>query len=94
MSYIKPDQVNSPKDSWKLDSVLYDGGEGSWSAAEGKWKDGETWNKVLAIRWNGETGKELGQPQSSGYPTWFIVPDKLVGVIRAVIDLLRENKKR
>ncbi|MDE0405895.1 MAG: hypothetical protein OXI53_11375 [Nitrospira sp.] len=94
MSYVKPDKVISPKKRWKLDRVLYDGGEAQWSAAEGQWKDDETWNWALAIRWNGRTGKKLGQPQSSGYPTWLIVPDKLVGVVQAVIDLLLENEKK
>ena len=94
MSYVKPRDVSSPKNRWKLDRVLYNGGEAFWSAAEGQWKDGETWNEALAIRWNGRTGKKLGQPQSSGYPTWFIVPDELVGVIRAVIDILLENEKK
>ena len=90
MRYIKPDKVIYPKKRWKLDHVLYPGKEGSWAAAEGKW-DG---NEALAIRWNGEKGKKLGQPQSSGYPTWFIVPDELMGVIRAVIDLLLKNEKK
>ena len=89
MSYIKPNTVNSPQDRWKLDHVLYPGNEGTWAAAEGKW-DG---NKVLAIRWNGVTGHEKGTPLAHSYPTWFIVPDELVGVIRAVIDLLLENEK-
>ncbi|MYD30136.1 MAG: hypothetical protein F4X01_00780 [Nitrospira sp. SB0661_bin_20] len=90
MSYVKPQDVISPKDRWKLDRILYDGGEDQWAVAKGTWDEEET----LVIRWNGRTGKKLGQPQSSGHPTWFIVPDELVGVIRAVIDLLLENEKK
>ena len=90
MRYIKPDKVISPKNRWKLVRVLYPGTEGEWAAAEGEW-DGK---EVLAIRWNGSTGNKIGQPLAHRYPTWFIVPDELDGVIRAVIDLLLENEKK
>ena len=89
MSYIRPDKVISPKNWWELDRVLYPGEEGTWAAAEGTWEG----KKALAIRWNGRTGKELGQPQSSGYATWFIVPDELEDGIRDVITLLEKSQK-
>ena len=82
MSYVDPNDVDSPKDRWKLDTVIYN--ENGWSAAEGAWDS----KKVLAIRWNGEPGQEKGQPQSHGYPTWFIVPEEIEGVLREVIALL------
>ena len=72
MSYIKPAEVDSPKSRWRLRKVLHDGGEGDWAAAEGQWESGGFWGEVLAIRWNGATGKESGTPQSYGNPTWFI----------------------
>ena len=88
MSYIKPDEVQGPQDYWKLDKIIYEGKEGEWSAAEGRWKNNGTWEKVLAIRWNGETGREIGNPQSRGHATWFIVPNEVAGVLREVISLL------
>ena len=89
MSYIKPEDVTSPKKIWQLDKILYDGGEGKWSAAEGQW-DGET---VLAIRWNGSKDKPIGNPQSTGYPTWFIVPPKLEDAIRKRLKKFSKNRK-
>ena len=88
MSYVDPHDVTSPQERWKLSHVLYDGGKGGWSAATGSWKDGDTWEEVLAIRWNGEGENAIGQPQSHGLPTWFIVPDEVAGVLREVIALL------
>ena len=42
----------------------------------------------LGIRWNGEPSSPLGNPQSRGIPTWFIVPDELRDVVeRAVREL-------
>ena len=85
MSYIKPENVVSPKRLWRSHSVLYDGGASEWSAAEGQWNNGTEWGKVLAIRWYGDTDKEKGNPQARGYPTWFIVPEDLKTVIRDAI---------
>lgn len=98
MGYVRPKDVNSPKGNWLLKRVLHDGGELkptqtdalNWSAAEGKWKGDEGWYDCLALRWNGGSGGELGNPQSRGFPTWFIVPPKLEKAIRRVIN----SKKR
>ncbi|HVA79470.1 MAG TPA: hypothetical protein VNF29_00925 [Candidatus Binataceae bacterium] len=68
---MKPENVNSPKSSWMLIDVLFeDGGDGD-SLAVGKW-DGKP---VLAARWNGEDDKAIGNPQSRGLPTWFVLPE-------------------
>ena len=61
---------------------------GGWSAAEGQWEDDGVWNDVLAIRWNGSSDAEIGNPQSRGCATWFIVPDELENAIRAAIASL------
>ena len=88
MSYIVPGDVDSPRGRWRLHLVLYDGGEGNWSAAEGQWENNGRWDAVLAIRWNGKDGDKLGNPQSRGRPTWFIVPKELEPAIRVVINEL------
>jgi len=31
---------------------------------------------VLAMRWNGTDSNPTGHPQSRGFPTWFIIPEK------------------
>ena len=88
MSYTDPRTVTSPQDQWKLGSILYNSREYGWSVAEGQWKDGETWNNALGIRWNGGGENPLGHPISHFHPVWFIVPDELRDVLREVIALL------
>jgi hypothetical protein len=51
-------------------AVLYDRGKRQAAVAIGRW-DGEP---VLAMRWNGTDDNVIGNPQSRGLPTWFIVP--------------------
>jgi hypothetical protein len=76
MPWINPRDVSSPRARWRLIGVLYDIGAGHASFAHGKW-DGE---EEIAVRWNGSDlpRKSLGNPQSSGYPTWFILPRYMV----------------
>lgn len=74
-NYIPPDKVVSPRKSWSLITVLIDQGEakpdeGRYSLAIGRW-DSEV---RLAMRWNGSKESPIGNPQSRGLPTWFIVP--------------------
>ncbi len=77
-SYIKPDDVRAPKRHWSLVNVLFDGGEATdtnaspSSLAIGLWDN----EPVLAMRWNGNKENRLGNPQSRGLPTWFIVPEQ------------------
>ena len=72
MAYVDPKSVASPRAHWKLIDVLYNGGEDDAALAIGEW-DGE---RRLAMRWNGaETRAGLGNPQSRGLPTWFMLPN-------------------
>lgn len=91
MSYVKPEEVTSPRSYWRLLRVLYDGGDSGqsdsgWSAAEGQWENNGVWENRLAIRWNGTTGAAIGNPQSRGLPTWFLVPEELAGPLRKAIS--------
>ena len=71
MSYIDPKVVASPKAQWKLIDVLYNGGDDEDALAIGEW-EGE---RRLAARWNGsEQYSGIGNPQSRGLPTWFMLP--------------------
>ena len=87
MPYPRPRDVRSPRAHWALIHVLADEGEGEHSVAVGLWDD----QPVLALRWNGggEDGA-LGNPQSRGLPTWFIVPEKFNS---AVLSELPEGKR-
>jgi len=77
---VRPETVYSPKDRIEPNSlvILYTKeGNSSFSIASLNWKS-EGWNEYkqrIAIRWNSETG--IGQPQSCGYPTWFILPTEI-----------------
>ena len=75
MAYVDPATVVSPKQIIKRVDVLYNTGQGrgSWSVARLIW-DGE---EKLGIRWNGDEDSAMGNPQSRGLPTWFVVPDEL-----------------
>ena len=85
MAITHPRDVVSPKNHVSNVDVLYAGaGPGSWSVARLHW-DGEP---RLGIRWNGDGANPLGNPQSRGIPTWFIVPGELQGAVeRAVREL-------
>ena len=83
MAYIDPNEVVSPKANWTLIKVLRNGevdgkGDGDAALAIGKWNnwDGDGPSSVFALRWNGLKSEErgVGNPQSRGLPTWFIVP--------------------
>lgn len=87
MSYVKPELVVSPKSLVSDLKVIYDGGESSWSLAEMKW-DGE---KAVGLRWNGGSDDPrfpgIGNPQSRGVPTWFILPDEIAEVVINMLEL-------
>jgi len=77
-TYVRPTDVHAPKRHWSLVHVIFDGGADTGnntspnSLAIGRWDN----NPVLAMRWNGNKSNPLGNPQSRGLPTWFVVPDQ------------------
>ena len=83
MAYIDPNTVVSPKANWSLIKVLRNGevhgkGDNDASLAIGKWDDGDGNGpqSVFAMRWNGTKADKtgVGNPQSRGLPTWFVIP--------------------
>ena len=87
---MEPENVVSPKRHWRLGEVIYRDRNEEWSVAAGQWEYNGRWHDMLAIRWNGKEG-ELGNPQSRGLPTWFILPDALQAAIRNEIAKLNET---
>lgn len=90
MAYVEPESVVAPRNRVGAVTVLYNTGPDGWSAALLDW-DGR---EALAFRWNGsndETG--IGNPQSRGRPTWFIVPDELAPFIRERVEELAESQE-
>ena len=90
MSYQDPSLVKSPKGAITHLRVIYDGGEqttdvgdwAGWSVAELEWYEEPT----MACRWNGSSENsdvsDIGNPQSRGNPTWFIIPRPLQDAVR------------
>jgi len=70
-AYILPEKVISPQKHWSLIKVLHDGGLKNYSIALGRWDN----EPVLGMRWNGSEDSPIGNPQSRGLPTWFIIPE-------------------
>jgi|ERR1700730_17538950 len=72
---IDPRTVTSPKERLKDHRVIHEAPDQSiaipWSLAIGIF-DGR---RALLVRWDGDS--PLGNPVSSGYPTWFVLPNDL-----------------
>jgi hypothetical protein len=89
MAYIDPETVVAPRSRVTAVEVLYNSGPGGWSLARLDF-DGE---ECLGIRWNGaEQEPGIGNPQSRGRPTWFVIPGELAAVIRDEIEKFGNSK--
>lgn len=86
-SYIEPEEVKSPRKYWVLIDVLADEGEGEHALAIGEWND----ERCLAMRWNGYRENPIGNPQSRGIPTWFIVPDAYTEVLVETLPVPKQT---
>ena len=84
MAYIAPETVWAPRTCVRAVEVIYDEGPGKWSVARVNWEDEER----IGIRWNGGEGPGVGNPQSRGKATWFIVPEPLEQVVLAKVEQL------
>ncbi len=72
MSYIRPEEVLSPKNMvGGVLEVIHDPGENRMSVARILWEEEEK----IATRWNGSDDQPLGNPVSRGHATWFVVDD-------------------
>ncbi len=87
--YIEPKTVVAPRNRIRsAPDVLYNGGPGGWSVALLDF-DGQ---ERVGIRWNGDVEQPIGNPQSRGKPTWFIVPDELADVVRETVGRLENSR--
>ena len=89
MITLHPIKLFSPRRNWRLIRVLETGAQQDSygcrvAIAVGTWDD----STVLAMRWNGDKEWPIGNPQSRGLPTWFIIPGRLN---EAVIDTLSKD---
>lgn len=81
---MNPHEVVSPRDRWQLGSVLYTHPTEHWSIATGWWGG----DQVVAIRWDGDDADALGYPNSAGHPVWFILPEVVGVIVRALAEIL------
>jgi|GEM_PF-76280 len=86
-SYKNPKFINSPKGVVEVVEVIYDGKDDpAYSLAIIKWEN----TYKLGIRWNiaysewddyrKQNGQDecIGNPQSRGIPTWFVLPGEII----------------
>jgi hypothetical protein len=90
--YIDPEEVLSPKNKLRSLRLIYDTGrcEGSWSVALLNWDSEER----VGLRWNGDSEDKIGNPQSHGNPTWFVLPDELTQVVRQFAEELGHRAEK
>jgi len=101
--YYDPKDVISPQRCVNSVTPLYDGGiDESFSLAIVNWQGKD----CIGIRWNlthGEWDDErkkngsvicVGEPNSRGYPTWFILPDEFLSqIVNKESDIIEKIKK-
>jgi hypothetical protein len=91
MAYIDPQTVLSPRNLVGSVDVLYDDGPGSWSVARLEY---DHVPDRIGIRWNGSEEKAgIGNPQSRGRPTWFLVPDEFSSLVREIAEQLSNSQE-
>jgi hypothetical protein len=90
MAYVDPAKVVSPQASVRGVRVLYNDTLGGWSVAEVNWEG----NEAVGIRWNGADGETgVGNPQSRGHPTWFILPQPLEQAVLKEVERLSKGER-
>ncbi len=84
MAHIPPEEVISPKASWRLIDVILDNGPDDCAYAIGMWDR----KRRIGFRWNGTKESPLGNPQSRGLPTWTMLDPALN---KAVLELVEKH---
>ncbi len=79
--YISPQDVISPKTSWRLVDVIIDDGPDACAYAIGMWNK----KRRIGFRWNGNDESPLGTPQSRGLPIWTILDPRLYNAISRLV---------
>ncbi len=91
MSYIDPQTVLSPRSRVGAVDILYNSGPGGWSVARLEYDGVED---RIGIRWNGSKDSAgIGNPQSRGKPTWFVVPEEISALVREQAEQLNDSQE-
>lgn len=84
---VDPKEVTSPRSRLTGPiEVLENTGPGGYSIASFSWDR----KPAVGMRWNGgdaKEGRDVGNPQSRGLPTWFILPAPLEQLVTANLPL-------
>ncbi len=95
MPYIVPEDVASPQNRFVgLVELVYAGGENEMSVARIRWRDDqdEEDRERIAVRWNGDDERPLGNPVARGHATWFIVAEYAeAGVLQAAREAAEKS---
>jgi hypothetical protein len=87
MSWIAAKDVKAT--SGQTADVVYDGKQDGVAVAIVRDVEGK---KRLAVRWNGNSNRKLGFPQSSAHAAWFELPDWMEkAVLHAVADKITQE---
>ncbi|MDB5291875.1 MAG: hypothetical protein JWL69_3116 [Phycisphaerales bacterium] len=90
--FIRASEVTSPRRRWSLIQVLDDSKDPlTCVLALGRWEN----QPKLALRWNGDAKNPIGNPQSRGLATWFILParynDAMIETLTPEMKTLARN---
>ena|SRR5208337_707867 len=88
MPHIPPEEVISPKASWRLVDVIIDNGSDNCAYAIGMWDR----KRRIGFRWNGSDEAPLGNPQSRGLPTWVMLDPALNKAVVKLVEKLNPDK--
>jgi hypothetical protein len=86
--YIPPEEVVSPKASWRLVDVVLDKGEDDGAYAIGMWDN----QRRVGFRWNGNDDSPIGNPQSRGLPTWTMLDRALHRAVLRLVEKQSDEK--
>ncbi|MCH7693443.1 MAG: hypothetical protein IID50_08380 [Proteobacteria bacterium] len=90
MTFVKPDDVKSPKAHWYLFEVVLDRGPGNCAYVLGE-RDGV---RRIGFRWNGNDDNPIGNPQSRALPTWTMLDEAMHEAVIAMLPRKKQDMAR
>jgi len=88
---MRPEDVDSPREKLSNLTVVHNAAAEGWSVATFMWLHEDGLRRRVGIRRNGDDG-EVGNPQSRGVATWFVLPENLIAAFVEMYAARRERK--
>jgi hypothetical protein len=85
---MRPHDVTSPQNKLSNLEVIHDNGD--WAVATFDWAHTSGPRRRVGIRWNGD-GDDIGNPQSSGHATWFLLSENMIAEFVEMYATRRES---